>query len=58
MSNARILIVEDDLIVAQSIQFHLTNRGYDVPDMLTGGQEAVDRVKATPCCHWGDDGQR
>jgi PAS domain S-box-containing protein len=44
MSSAQILIVEDDLIVAQSIQFHLTNRGYDVPDVLASGQEAVDRV--------------
>jgi two-component system cell cycle sensor histidine kinase/response regulator CckA len=44
MPNARILIVEDDLIVAQSIEIQLKSLGYEVPVIVTTGQEAVHQT--------------
>jgi two-component system cell cycle sensor histidine kinase/response regulator CckA len=44
MPNVRILIVEDDLIVAQSIEIHLKSLGYEVPAIVTTGQEAIHQA--------------
>jgi len=41
MNPARIVIVEDDLLIAQSIRRKLEQAGYEVPSILTSGQEAV-----------------
>ncbi|MBN1993196.1 MAG: PAS domain S-box protein [Anaerolineae bacterium] len=44
MPNIQILVVEDDLIVARSIQNHLQSLGYNVPTMVTTGKEALAKV--------------
>ncbi len=41
MNPARIVIVEDDLLIAQSIRHKLEQAGYEVPSILTSGQEAI-----------------
>ena len=46
MTTPRILVVEDDLIVAQSIKNHLTNLGYNVAGMINQGQTAIEEVGA------------
>lgn len=43
---ARILIVEDEIIVAIEVQSHLERRGYVVVDAVTTGEEAVERAQA------------
>jgi PAS domain S-box-containing protein len=45
MSLARILIVEDEFITAQGIQRSLIRLGYEVEEIATSGQEAVDRAR-------------
>jgi len=47
VSNARILIVEDDTTVAQHIQMELTSLGYDVPTVAASGQEAIEQAAAS-----------
>ncbi|HEX3034166.1 MAG TPA: response regulator [Thermodesulfobacteriota bacterium] len=42
---ARILVVEDERIVARDIQNTLRNLGYDVSAVATSGEEAIRRVK-------------
>jgi PAS domain S-box-containing protein len=45
MSEAKILIVEDEFITAKDIQNRLKNMGYDVP-MVTGtGEDAVEKAE-------------
>jgi PAS domain S-box-containing protein len=44
MPPIRILIVEDDMIAAQSMRHALAHLGYEVAAIVTSGQEAVDRV--------------
>ena len=44
-NNTQILIVEDDLIVAQSIKTHLNTLGYQVPAMETSGEAAIQKAK-------------
>ncbi len=46
MANARILIVEDESIVAKDIQNSLTGLGYTVAGIVASGEEAVERVSA------------
>ena len=46
MANARILIVEDESIVAKDIQNSLTGLGYTVAGIVAFGEEAVERVGA------------
>lgn len=41
MSKGRILVVEDELIVAKDIQLTLQGFGYDVPEIVSSGAEAV-----------------
>jgi PAS domain S-box-containing protein len=39
---ASILIVEDEMIVAQDLQSRLTQMGYDVPDLAASGSQAIE----------------
>ncbi len=43
-SSPRILVVEDEIIVAMEIQDRLEDLGYDVLDTLTTGEAVLDRV--------------
>ena len=43
--NIRILIVEDDMIIAANISLQLTNLGYEVSGIATRGEEALSHVK-------------
>jgi PAS domain S-box-containing protein len=45
-SKVSVLIVEDELIVAKSIEFKLRSMGYAVPAILMSGEEAVERAEA------------
>jgi PAS domain S-box/PAS domain S-box/PAS domain S-box len=47
MANPKILIVEDDNIVAKDLQKRLSNFGYDVVGFASTGEEAVKKVIAT-----------
>ncbi len=42
MENAQILVVEDEIIVAKSIQKRLESLGYSVPAVVASGEEAVE----------------
>jgi len=44
MSSAKILVVEDEGIIAQDIKNCLENLGYEVPEVVFTGREAIDRV--------------
>ncbi len=44
MNAPRIVIVEDDLLVAQTIQRKLEQAGYVVPAILASGQEAIGAI--------------
>lgn len=44
MTPAKILIVEDEIIVARDLQRTLLQLGYDVPSLATSGKEAIDLV--------------
>ncbi|WP_439518293.1 response regulator [Hydrogenophaga sp.] len=46
-SPARILIVEDETIVAFNLQQRLTQLGYDVPAVAVSGQESLDLIGQT-----------
>ncbi|MDP3250900.1 MAG: response regulator [Hydrogenophaga sp.] len=46
-SPARILIVEDETIVAFNLQQRLTQLGYDVPVVAVSGQESLDLIGQT-----------
>lgn len=41
MSKGKILVVEDELIVARDIQVTLESFGYEVPEIVSSGEEAV-----------------
>lgn len=45
-SSARILVVEDEVIVAMEIQDRLEDLGYGVLDTVTTGEAALDRARA------------
>ncbi|TKS59101.1 MAG: putative sensory response regulator [Nitrospira sp.] len=45
MVPAKILVVEDETIVARDIQQSLTRLGYDVPTTATSGEEAIRKTK-------------
>jgi PAS domain S-box-containing protein len=47
MSNAQILIVEDEAIVAKNIQMELSGMGYTVPAIAPSGEEAVLKAVET-----------
>jgi DNA-binding LytR/AlgR family response regulator len=42
---ARILIVEDDMIIAANISLQLTNLGYEITGIESRGEEAIGHVK-------------
>ncbi|MGB3532384.1 MAG: ATP-binding protein [Microcoleaceae cyanobacterium] len=42
MSNIKILVVEDEAIIAEHIAILLTNMGYCVPSIAASGEDAVD----------------
>ncbi len=41
MSNIKILIVEDEMIIAAKISLHLTQLGYEVSGIIPRGEEAI-----------------
>jgi CheY-like chemotaxis protein len=45
MKQARILIVEDESIVAKDIQKTLQSFGYDVPCITLTGEDAIDKAR-------------
>jgi len=47
MKSARILIVEDEIIIAENLRRQLTHYGYDVPEIALNGQEALRLFEAT-----------
>lgn len=47
MGKARILIVEDEAIIAKDLQWRLEGMGYDAPLIVATGQEAVDKAHET-----------
>lgn len=47
MSATRILIVEDDMIIAANISLQLTNLGYEVTGIETKGEEAIHHALET-----------
>lgn len=47
MSDTRIMIVEDERIVAKDLQFRLQGLGYQVVAMAAEGQDAIAKAKAT-----------
>ncbi len=44
MENVRILVVEDELIVAKDIKNTLNDMGYNVCDIVTSGEEAIKKT--------------
>jgi len=44
MTSPQILIVEDELIVARNIQVSLQKTGYEVPAIVSSGEEAIQRA--------------
>lgn len=44
MNQASIIIVEDEIIVAKSIQQTLEGLGYAVPELATSGEEAISKI--------------
>ncbi|NJD77007.1 MAG: response regulator [Candidatus Methanoperedens sp.] len=45
MAETRILVVEDEVIVAEDIRRTLQNQGYDVPSTVTSGEDAIKNAK-------------
>ncbi len=48
MSKKRILIVEDERVIAVSMRKRLENWGYDVVAMVSSGEECIDIVEKSP----------
>ncbi|MCP4539927.1 MAG: GAF domain-containing protein [Chloroflexi bacterium] len=44
---AQILVVEDEVVVAESIRNNLENLGYGVPDIADSGETAIEKAGAT-----------
>ncbi len=47
MTNAKIMVVEDEIIVAKDIQNRLRRFGYNVPAVASSGEEAIVKVAET-----------
>jgi len=47
MTKARILVVEDEVIVAKILQSSLESLGYDVPVVVPSGEEAIEEAERT-----------
>lgn len=41
MPNHKVLVVEDEIVIAMDLQATLIDLGYDVPEIVTSGEEAV-----------------
>ena len=48
MANVRIIVVEDEIIVAQDIAARLEHAGYEIVAIVDMGEEAVQTLRATP----------
>ena len=44
MAKPKILIVEDELIVAEDIKHHLQKFGYDILDVVSSGEKAIEQT--------------
>jgi len=44
MPKARVLIVEDEILIARDLQKKLQGLGYEVPHLATSGSEALDKA--------------
>jgi PAS domain S-box-containing protein len=44
MTNAKVLIVEDEAIVAKDLQYRLRKFGYTVPEIASSGEEAINKA--------------
>lgn len=47
ITSAAILIVEDELLVAADLRYHLADMGYTIADILTSGEEVVQWVETS-----------
>ncbi len=47
MNKTRILVVEDEILVARDLQSSLELLGYDVPEIAITGAEALEKIAAT-----------
>lgn len=47
MENARIMVVEDEAIIAKDIQNLLNGLGYSVPAVVSSGEEAIKKAEET-----------
>lgn len=45
MSKVKIMVVEDEIIIARDIQLSLENMGYEVTDVVSTGRRAVESAK-------------
>lgn len=45
ISAKKILVVEDEIIIAEGIQRKLKTMGYDVPVIVSSGEEAIKKIK-------------
>jgi CheY-like chemotaxis protein len=45
MEKAKILVVEDEAITAMNLQLRLQHMGYDVPDIVAKGEDAIDKAR-------------
>ena len=45
MANTKILIVEDEIIIAKDIQNTLKTLGYDAPAIVLSGEEAIKKTE-------------
>jgi hypothetical protein len=45
MNNSKILIVEDEALIAESLRLDLVNMGYSVFRLVDSGEEAVDQAR-------------
>jgi CheY-like chemotaxis protein len=48
LKDLSILIVEDDSLIALHLQELLQNSGYEVPDPVASGEEAIEYVRTCP----------
>ncbi len=44
MSGQRIMIVEDDAIIAEKIKLSLEDMGYEIASMVNNGEKAIDQA--------------
>ena len=45
MTKAKVMIVEDEIIIAEDIQNMLTTKGYEVPAIVGSGEEAIEEAE-------------